>query len=130
MTSTIELDERDRQILWERRHSIELADEPRCGDYVEFADGTTRRISHVYGADWGDMAGVQTSDGGSWYLGNGYVSFSGSLYPSVKMTTLTLTDQQRAGSAWFFHHDWATRENGVDVTIPFRVYHCTETAPR
>ena len=128
--TTTDLDERDRQILWERRHSIELADEPRNGDYVIFADGTTRRVSHVYGADWGDMAGVQTSDGGSFYLGNGYVSFSGSLYPSVKMTTLTLTAEQRPGSAWFFHHDWAMRDNGVDVTIPFRVYRCTENPPR
>jgi len=130
MTTVTELDERDRQILWERRHSIELTEEPRCGDYVEFADGITRRVSHVYGADWDDMAGVQTSDGGSFYLGNGYVSFSGSLYPSVSMTTLTLTGQQRAGSAWFFHHDWAMRDNGVDVTIPFRVYRSTANAPR
>ena len=130
MTTATTLDERDRQIMWERRDSIELIDGPRCGDYVEFADGTTRRVSHVWGEDWGEDSGVQTSDGGSFYLGNGYVSFSGGLYRMVKMGTLTLTGERRPGRAWFLHHDWATRDNGVGVTIPFRVYTCSENAPR
>lgn len=130
-TTTPELDERDRQIMRERRDSIELIEGPRVGDYVEFADGITRRVSHVWSTeDWGDTAGVQTSDGGSFYLGNGYVSFSGSLCTLVRMGTLTLTNERRPGRAWFFHHDWAMRDNGVDVTIPFRVYRCTESAPR
>lgn len=130
MITTDALDERDRQIIWERRHSIELTEGPRVGDWVDFADGITRRVSHVYGEDWGDMAGVQTSDGGSFYLGSGYVSFSGSLYVSVGMGTLSDTGEVRPGSAWIFHHDWHTAHNGVDVTIPFRVYRCTENAPR
>ena len=131
MTVTDALDERDRQIIWERRHSIELIEGPRVGDWVEFADGITRRVSHVWdGEDWGDSAGVQTSDGGSFYLGNGYVSFSGSLYVSVKMGTLTGTGEVRPGSTWIFRHDHHTAHNGVDVTIPFRVYRCTENAPR
>lgn len=125
------LDERDRQIIWERRHSIELTEGPRVGDWVEFADGITRRVSHVWSeADWGATAGVQTSDGGSFYLGNGYVSFSGGLYRSVGMRTLSDTGAVRPGSAWIFHHDWARAGGGVDVTIPFRVYRCSENAPR
>ena len=131
MTVTDALDERDRQIVWERRHSTELTEGPRVGDYVDFADGITRRVSHVWDvADWGDTAGVQTSDGGSFYLGNGYVSFSGGLYRSVNMGTLTDTGEVRPGRVWIFHHDWAMADNGVDVTIPFRVYRCTENAPR
>ena len=130
MTVTDALDERDRQIIWERRNSIELIEGPRVGDYVEFADGITRRVSHVWDESWGDTSGVQTSDGGSFYLGNSYVSFSGGLYRMVKMGTLTDTGEQRPGRAWIFHHDYATADNGMDVTIPFRVYRCTENAPR
>ncbi len=121
------LDERDIQIMWQRRDSIEMIEEPRCGDYIDFADGITRRVSHVWPAD--GLPDVQTSDGGSFYLGHGYVSFSGSLYSAVRRDTLTDTGVRRPGSAWFFHHDWHTRDNGVDVTIPFRVYRCSENAP-
>jgi hypothetical protein len=130
VTITDALDERDRQIIWERRHSIELIDGPRCGDYVDFADGITRRVSYIWRDEHGQAFNVQTSDGGWYYLGNGYVSMSGSLYNGVKPETLTDTGEVRPGSAWIFHHDHHTRDNGVDITIPFRVYRCTENAPR
>jgi hypothetical protein len=130
MTVTDALDERDRQIIWERRHSIELIDGPRVGDYVDFADDTRRRVAYIWRDEHGEAFSVQTCEGGSFYLGNGYVSMSGSLYGGVKPETLTLTGETAPGSAWIFHHDHHTRDNGVDVTIPFRVYRCSEDAPR
>jgi hypothetical protein len=126
MTRT-ELDDRDRDILskragrfWARHTQIETL--PRVGDYVDFADGVSRRVSHVW--DWGTPS-VQTSDGGSFYLGDEGCSFSGGLYPGVYTDTLTLTGETREGSVWFFHHNYATAHNGVETTMPFAVYRCS-----
>src|SRR5882724_5982120 len=127
MTHSLDaLDDRDSAILAERLASLPT-DAPSVGEWVRFADGTMRRVSHVWPGDWHDdgIARVQTSDGGSYYLGDGYVSMSGSLYPGVKADTLTLADDApRAGSCWFFHHDHHCASNGVDVTVPWRVWRC------
>jgi hypothetical protein len=126
----VSFDIEDARIVAERFALLNQQEGPRNGDFVDFADGVTRRVSHVYGPDWKDMAGVQTSDGGSWYLDEGWCSFSGSLYGVVKMTTLTLTDKLRPGLCWIFHHNYHTAHNGVDVEISFRVYKCSENATR
>jgi len=116
---TIALDEKDQRILAGRVAALDEVEGPRVGDFVRFADGVVRRVSY----HWGDT--VQTSDGGSYYLGNGWVSMSGSLYPGVPVGLLTLTDETRDGSVWFFHHDWAKAHNGVHASIPFRVFSCS-----
>lgn len=115
-TLTPQLDDRDRDLFTARAESYDRIGGPRVGDYVEFADGVIRRVSHV----WDD--GVQTSDGGSFYLGNGYISFSGGLYPSIPFSSLTDTGEKRNGSVWLFHHDWARAHNGVHSEISFRVF--------
>ena len=120
----VDIDERDREIIAERVTALDERVGPRVGDFVEFPDDVTRRISH----DWGDE--VQTSDGGSWYLGKGYTSFSGGLFGVTPKTDLVLTGETCEGSVWIFHHDSRRAHNGVDTTIPFRVYQCSEEAPR
>lgn len=115
-------DDRDQAILDERIAKYDSITDPRVGDFVVFADGVTRRISYL----WGDS--VQTSDGGGYYLGAGYISMSGGLHPGVPPETLTLTDEKKDGSVWFFHHDWWTADNGVYTTMPFRVYTCSREA--
>lgn len=118
-------DERDAAILEARKVALDEIQAPRDGDYVRFADGVERRVSYVTPADWApECDSVQTSDGGSWYLGHGYTSFSGGLFDGVPHSSLTLTNETKPGSCWFFHHDYATADNGVDVEIPFRVYQC------
>ena len=123
-----ELDDRDRGIIARRLAAFDQELDIRIGDYVDFADGVTRRVSHVYPREWGDDYGVQTSDGGSFYLDKGHISFSGLLQGPVPRATLTLTEQRRPGRIWIFHHDWQEAGNGVDDEIPFRVYHCSEEA--
>ncbi len=76
-----ELDDRDHAIIASRLAAFDEEPDVRVGDYVDFADGVSRRVSHVFPREWGDDYGVQTSDGGSFYLDEGFVSFSGSLYP-------------------------------------------------
>lgn len=117
------LDPQDQKILEERQAALDQKSGPRVGDWVEFADGVTRRISYLW------PEGVQTSDGGSFYLDRGSVSMSGSLYPTVPRESLTRTERSRPGSAWFFHHDYSAAGNSVEVSFPFRVYGCDLPAP-
>ena len=117
-------DQRDRDILVARQAALDSVPGPRVGDWVEFPGSVMRRISYL----WPDDA--QTSDGGTYYLGDGYVSMSGSLHASVPTNSLKRTRRTKPGSVWFFHHDFHTAGGGVDTTIPFRVYTCAFAAPR
>jgi len=130
-TDRFNLDDVDMTILSERASRFWVQHHgPAVGDYIDFADGVTRRISHVW--TFGDIT-VQTSDGGSFYLANGSLSYSGGLYhgwnnvirPGIPIETLTLTGETREGAVWFFHHDWHTAHNGVYTTMRFAVYTCT-----
>lgn len=127
-----ELDARDAGILAERVAALDAlpADAPRVGDWVRFQDGTMRRVSHIWRNEDGSAESLQTSAGGSYYLGTGYVSMSGSLYTGVPAETLTRTPETREGAVWFFHHDQHRAHNGIDALIPFRVFDCTEQPTR
>lgn len=111
------IDARDRAILARRLALWDLREGPRVGDFAIFADGTTHRFSY----DWGE-SGIQTSKGGSYYLGEGYMSMSGGLDPEIKRERIHDTDETRLGSCWFFHHDYRTAGGGVDVLVPCRVF--------
>lgn len=118
------MDDRDLEILIDRQAKLSAIKEIKQGDYVRFADGIERRVSHV----WYD-GGIQTSAGGSWYLGEGYMSFSGSLFPIVPAETMRRTEEKKPGSAWFFHHDYAVRDGGIPVMVNCAVWECSEPAP-
>jgi len=115
--SNTHLDERDRAILAKRVAQRDTLKGPRVGDFVNTDDGRLVRISQI----WPES--VQLSESGSWYLGeSGYVSFSGGLEPSFRRSELRPIDSLRGGAFWFFHHGEARAHNGVNVTIPCRVY--------
>ena len=126
-----QFDDRDQQIVNERAQGLDAHEGVRVGDYVDFADGVTRRVSYLWPGDCYEdgQPRAQTSDGGSWYLGNGYVSFSGSLYECVSVGTMRETGQ-KAGAVWVFHHDYWGAHRGVSHEIPFRVFECAEKAPQ
>jgi hypothetical protein len=118
------LDARDQEILEKR---IELLNDKkgiRVGDYIRFADGELRRVSYIWRYDDADQS-IQTSKGGSYYLGDGFVSMSGSLFTGIKPDTLTPTTELMAGSVWFFHHNLAGAGRGKNAYINFRVYECS-----
>jgi hypothetical protein len=123
----VELDEINLQILKERqdeylnRHPMV----PREGDYVDFACGTVRRISEDYGDE------VQTSSidpncihSGSFYLGKDYLSFSGGLFRSIPVKSLTKSPELRPGGVWFFNHDEVCAHNGIYATLQCFVWKC------
>lgn len=119
-----EFDERDAAILKTRIEALDTIEGPRTGDFVRFPCGALLRISHR----WDDAAQVSEISAGSWYLGEGHVSFSGSLYPGVPLTSLTRTPEVRDGSCWFFHHGYAGAHCGVNARAQFRVYSCNVTS--
>ena len=65
---------------------------------------------------------VITTPGGSFYLGNGYMSYSGGLDPAIDKNLLIETAELREGSCWFFHHNESMAHNGVQAIIQCRVY--------
>ena len=129
-TAAFPIDERDARIALDRWRHLDLIDGPRVGDFVEFADGRTRRVSFLTPDEWlPEIDSVQTSDGGSFYLSGSYVSFSGSLYQGVPRSALELTYERRPGDCWIFHHDQWGAGNGVPVVVPWRVFTCEREAP-
>ena len=120
------IDDRDRALIATRSTALAARATPQVGDFVDFTNGITRRISHLW-THW-SPPDIQTSDNGSFYLGNQGCSFSGGLYPAIPAELFTPTEERRDGSAWLFHHDSATAHNGVYFTVPFRVWRCAREA--
>lgn len=108
----------ERQVLLDQRQTIGV------GDFV--IDGhTLLRVAH----DWGE--GVQLTDGrrcgGTFFLGDGFVDFSGGLAPGIKNKSRFLpTDERRLGSVWFFSRNYVTAHNGYDTHAKFRVWKLVE----
>ncbi len=115
-----EFDEADTELVNDRAGAYDERIGPRVGDYARFPDGHLERFSH----DWGD--GLQTSPGGSWYLGReGGVSFSGSLNPIVDAKRLRLTTETRPGGFWSFHHDDWRAHNAIHFELVCNLYGVT-----
>jgi len=114
--SGIRPDQKDQLILIRNLLAWNKRFEPRVGDFVKLADGSVHRFSH----DWGDS--LQHSKGGSWYFGEGFMSFSGSLEPSIPIGKLKATDETRMGACWFFHGDWHRAHSAVYASVECRVY--------
>lgn len=121
------IDDEDREILSRRVAKLDQREGPRVGDFVQFEtspEPVARRIAYL----WDDS--FQTTDGGSFYLdAAGFCAYSGALYLSVPLDTLTPTDETCEGSVWFFHHDWHAAHNGVHTEVLFRVFRCSAEAP-
>lgn len=123
-----ELDEQDESIRDERKAWLADRSEPGVGDFLDYGD-TMKRIAHVWDFKDGSAVTVQpTSGAGSFYLGGtstlgggGYITHSGGLETGIAVERLTEIGK-KAGRVWFFHHDYATAHNGVDVFVTFRVW--------
>lgn len=112
---------KDAAILAARVEARDRIAGPRVGDIIRFADGGEGRFTY----HWGD--GIQTTTrpngGGSFYLAeSGGLSYSGSLAESIPLARIVDTGEVGEGAAWFFHDDWRTAHNAVQVSIPCRIY--------
>lgn len=117
-------DETDKAIFEQRAAARDRREGPRVGDFIDYSDGTVRRISYVWDGEYmpDGIARYQTTDGGSFFLGSDFMDYSGSLYPGVRASALRATGKTRPGSCWIFHHDYMTAHNGVDGEVACRVY--------
>lgn len=123
----IKPDERDEEILRKRQDMLAERTEIKQGDRVVFADGVKRWVSYVW-KEWIDDVGhprtVQTSDAGSYYLGDGCCVMSGSLFTPVNLEHFTRTDETTELGVWFFHHDWHQAHSAVYAQVDVPVWHC------
>lgn len=127
MTPTF--DEKDAAILAKREAEMLAYEGPRIGHFVRFPNGMLCRMSHIHRYSNSDEVDIQTSRGGSFYLGeNGFVDFSGGLNSSVPIKCFTKTTENMLGSVWFFHHGHVTAHNSVQAKANFPVWEC-DTLP-
>jgi len=96
---------------------------PRVGDWIREPDGRMTRATH----DWTGYEDNPTmqhggEEHGQFYLGDGYISYSGGLETGIKKADLVRTEEMKLGKVWFFKNDYHTAHNGIDYMVDFRVY--------
>jgi len=91
----------------------------RVGDLLEINEKDEHfRVAH----DWGKSLQTTYSNG-SFCLGNGYVSHSGSLHLSIPAEFLELQkDKEFEAIIWVFSNGQQGAHRGVYLRVPFRVY--------
>lgn len=112
-------DAKDQEILDERIAKYNERKGPRVGDFV-YLQGEDKPRRFTY--DWGKDIQATSGFGESFYLGPGYIEFSGGLSSPIVKNDLHDTGETRMGSVWFFHHHRVEAHNGVHAEMPFRVF--------
>jgi hypothetical protein len=111
---------KDAETFAKRLATLDAEPGMRCGDFLKLKDGTLRRIAYHWGNGVQPSSG--TGDNGSFYLGNGYCSYSGGLDPSIPVEKFKVTSEVILGRVWIFHEDSAGAGRGIYARLPFRVY--------
>jgi hypothetical protein len=115
----------NQAILAERTAAYDARTTPSLGDYVLFADGFYKRIAQCYRG-----GKIQTTDGGSFYLGLNNGSYSGSLDRPIVTDDFELMPERKRGRFWFFSHDEWRAHNGVEAELDCRVWRSGLESPR
>lgn len=112
------LDERNVSILAQRQARLDTRTGIGIGDFV--MDGKKAlRVAH----HWGDSIQLTSGEfGGSFYLGDTHVEFSGGLDSAIPIERFKSTDERRGGPVWFFSQNSARAHNGYETTAVFRVW--------
>lgn len=109
-------------ILEERTKLFNKRPGVRVGDFLKLSNGKYLRFSH----NWGNKVQTSGVDKGSFYFGNGYCEFSGSLYAPIDKSKLTQLDETAEGDIWIFNNNEICAHNGVYFKIKFRVFEITD----
>lgn len=121
-TLRLRLNMTNAQILEMRVASFNEHPGPRVGDYLQLPKlhpklGDMTRFTHA----WDDS--IQTGGlGGSYYLGDGYLSYSGSLDTGTLRKFIGNQIGTRLGRVWFFDEDIHRAGRGVNFNIECRVF--------
>ena len=106
---------------------------PRVGDFLRVTHERWVRFTY----EWFDNT-IQTTPleyanpGGSFSMGEcalrdsnmraAYISYSGSLDPSLSKDLLVQTSEEKLGDVWEFSNQFAGASRGVHCLVPFRVF--------
>lgn len=90
---------------------------PRVGDFLQVAPDRYTRFSHA----WGTVL-YAGSVFDSYYLGKGYITYSGSCGRVYEKKQVTLTGQSMEGRIWTFSNNWQGAGRGIHLTVPLRVF--------
>lgn len=87
-------------------------------------NGRMTRATHDWNEPGEDTETIQHggSEFGGYYLGAGYISYSGSLDSGIKKNQLHDTGEVKNGRVWVFKDDFWGAGRGVDYTVQFRVF--------
>jgi hypothetical protein len=116
--------EKNNKILEERMKAYNEIEGCRVGDYIRELNGRLTRVTH----DWNEPGETSEtiqhggSEYGQYYLGNGYISYSGGLDSGIKKNQLKPTGEMKQGKVWFFNNDFAGAGRGIDFMVSFRVF--------
>ena len=102
-------------LAWTRKRIAELG--LQVGDVVRLADGSTRRVAHIWPDGWQPTV---AEGGGSFAFGDGYTSYSGSLDPLLPFPAPT--EETRPAAFWIAHHDRLEANCAVHISLPVRVW--------
>ena len=112
------------KILADRMAEYDAILGARVGDWIREPDGRMSRATHEWNQN-GEMSEIIQHGGGEhgqYYLGKGYLSYSGGLDTGIKKNQLKQTDEMKLGKVWFFKDDYHTAGNGIEYVVDFRVY--------
>lgn len=114
----IEKAQKDIELIKKRIEARQRRTEILEGDVIEYLDGHTERITHV----WDDHA--QAGGGsGSYYMGeSGYGSYSGGLNSGLPLAELELTDKTADCAFWFFSGNHSGANRGITFYCPVKVW--------
>lgn len=121
------LDPINKKILHRRLNKFAKRKGPSVGEWVILKNGTITRFTYDWGARIQIISDDTSGDMGSFYLGElangkGYMSYSGSLDPSIPKSHLKPTSEKRLGTCWFFDSDIFGADRGVEYSALFRVW--------
>jgi hypothetical protein len=88
------------------------------GDVIEYLDGHTERVTHV----WDDHAQAGGGSGSYYMCESGYGSYSGGLNSGLPLANLELTDKTKDCMFWFFSGNMSGGGRGVYFYCPVKVW--------
>lgn len=95
---------------------------PILGDALRLPDGQTVYFCHIYDNK------AQTCEGGSFHLGEGYLSYSGGLDSGISFSGIELTAEKFVLPVWFCHRGYLTGGCGIYARIECRIWKTKECA--
>jgi len=110
-------------IFIEKQKRYNQIKNPRVGDFIK-QNKKYYRIAYIWKYETRPYTYQTESGGGSYYLGDKYMSMSGSLNSGFQAQPkdLKLLKETKEGWIWFFKNKLAMAYNGINFKMNMRVY--------